>query len=124
MMPIPHYKSNSTGGLPGAGMIKKKAPAKKRASKKASLLNKVKTMIGKTGITTSDDIDKLMKQLFGDRYIGVYSWQTVRDVPKLKDGQIAVLNKDVHWTAVYKKKCKLYEVDSFNRDLLGPTIHR
>ena len=79
-------------------------------------------MIGKTGITTSDDIDKLMKQLFGDRYIGVYSWQTVRDVPQapLKDGQIAVLNKDVHWTAVYKKKGKLYEVDSFNRDLLGP----
>ena len=69
-----------------------------------------------------------MKQLFGDRYIGIYSWQTVRDVPgtctrpgtELKDGQIAVLNKDVHWTAVYKKKGKLYEVDSFNRDLLGP----
>ena len=77
-------------------------------------------MIGKTGITTSDDIDKLMKQLFGDRYIGVYSWQTVRDVPALKDGQIAVLNKDVHWTAVYKTKDTLYEVDSFNRDLLGP----
>ena len=80
-------------------------------------------MIGKTGITTSDDIDKLMKQLFGDRYIGIYSWQTVRATctrPKLKDGQIAVLNKDVHWTAVYKKKGKLYEIDSFNRDLLGP----
>ena len=27
MMPIPHYRSNTTGGLPGAGMIKKKAPA-------------------------------------------------------------------------------------------------
>lgn len=75
--------------------------------------------MGKTGITTGADIDKIMKSLFKDRYIGMFEWRSPADVPKLEEGQVAILNKAVHWTAAYAKNGKLYEIDSYNRDLLG-----
>jgi len=85
----------------------------------SSILALVKQAIGTSGITTASQCDRILRHLFGDRYIGVVEWKSSADIPKLVNGQLALLNKDVHWTAVYKKHNKLYEIDSFNRDLLG-----
>lgn len=60
-----------------------------------------------------------MKPLFGNKYLGIFEWKTEKDAPALENGQIAILNKDVHWSAIYKKNNKKYEFDSFGRDLLG-----
>jgi hypothetical protein len=75
--------------------------------------------MGRTGITNGEEISKIMKELFGKRFIGIVQWKSTKDVPPLKEGEVVILNKDVHWTAAYKLHGKLYEVDSFNRDLLG-----
>ena len=53
----------------------------------------------------------------------VFEFSTPKDVPYLEEGQVCILNKDTHWTATYKKQGKLYEIDSFNRDLLGSKYH-
>ena len=79
----------------------------------------VKKLLGKQGITTGDDIDKVMKPLFGDRYVGIVEWKSANDVPQLKEGQVAILNHAVHWSTAYKKGGKKYEFDSYGRDLLG-----
>jgi hypothetical protein len=59
-----------------------------------------------------------MKPIFGKHYKGIYTWETRNDLPVLKNNDVALLNKNIHWTAIYKKNGKLYEIDSFNRDLL------
>ena len=84
------------------------------------VLKRIKKALGKSGITNGDDINKLAKQLFGDRFIGIFVIKGQSSVPTLKEGQIAILNKDVHWYAIFKKDGKLYETDSYGRDLLGP----
>jgi hypothetical protein len=63
-----------------------------------------------------------MKPLFGERYIGLFEWRSPADVPKLSEGQVAILNRQIHWTSVYKKNGKLYEIDSYNRDMLGASF--
>jgi len=87
------------------------------------LLAAIDKAIGKTGITNGSDIDKIMKPIFGTNYIGIVRWKSPKDVPYLEEGQVCILNKDTHWTATYKKQGKLYEIDSFNRDLLGSKYH-
>ena len=37
----------------------------------------------------------------------------------LKNGDIYIYNRDQHWSAIFKLNGKLYEYDSYNRDLLG-----
>jgi hypothetical protein len=60
-----------------------------------------------------------MKPLFGERYIGLFEWRSPADAPVLKERQVAILNRSVHWSAIYRKNGKNYEFDSYGRDLLG-----
>lgn len=76
-------------------------------------------MIGKDGITTGADLERVVIPLFNSRYKGIFSWKTPSDLPQLKEGEVALLNKAIHWTAIYCKNGKQYEIDSYNRDLLG-----
>jgi hypothetical protein len=52
-------------------------------------------------------------------YRGLYQYKTLKDLPALKNNQFALLNKDTHWTVIYKKNGKKFEFDSYGRDLLG-----
>lgn len=37
-------------------------------------------------------------------------------VPKMREGQVALLNENTHWWALIKKNGKLRELDSYNID--------
>lgn len=38
---------------------------------------------------------------------------------KLKEGKFIIILKDSHWIAIFMKNGKIYEFDTFGRDLLG-----
>lgn len=82
------------------------------------MLKTIEKKIGE-GLTTGDQINMIGKQYFGSKFKGIFPIRGPQDVPQLKEGEVAILNKDVHWWPVWKKDGKLYEGDSFNRDLLG-----
>lgn len=42
-----------------------------------------------------------------------------RDPKELKNGEKFIYNTGNHWIGLFKKKGKLYEFDSFGRDMLG-----
>jgi len=69
-------------------------------------------------ITTGSDLYRLGKKLIGDKFRGIF---TRRDIPKLNEGESAILNvpSNEHWISIFKKNGKLYEFDSFGRDMLG-----
>lgn len=76
--------------------------------------------LGKTGITNGEELDTLARRLFPpDVYVGIVQYETIADLPPLKEGQFALLNSDLHWTIIYKKNGILYEFDSYGRDMLG-----
>ena len=62
--------------------------------------------------------------IFGKRFIGIFPISgtvgNARGVPHLKEGEVAILNRNVHWFTAFKKNGKLYESDSYNIDELGP----
>lgn len=88
--------------------------------RREELLRRIKKQLGKEGITNGKDISDLAKELFGDRFIGIYIVKTNKDVPELSKNQIAILNSNNHWYAIFEKNGKLYETDSYGRDMLGP----
>lgn len=82
----------------------------------------VKKSIGKRGITTGADLDKVAKKLFGKSYRGIFLIESEEDrerVPELKNGELAILNTNEHWYAIFKKGGKLYESDSYGMDRMG-----
>ncbi len=107
---------HSSTSRPEAGL----RPARKAVNGVLNeILKWIKGQIGRTGITTGEDLEKILKPVFGKKYIGIYMWNRPQDLPVLREGEVAVLNKDTHWTAIYRKDGKLKEIDSYNRDLLG-----
>lgn len=61
---------------------------------------------------------RIAKKLFGRRFIGVFVVAKPSDAPKLKEGQIAILNTNEHWYGIYKKDGSTYETDSYGTDNL------
>jgi len=100
------------------------------------MLNKIQKQIG-TGITDGEQLSNIAKRFFGKKFIGIYPIRSIRsvegtsmeqgtskeqaanDVPPLKEGQVAILNRELHWFGAYRKNGKLYESDSYNIDELG-----
>jgi hypothetical protein len=66
----------------------------------------------------SVQVNKIAKQLLGKIFIGVYSVDTVPDLP---DKAMCIFNTDkakksgTHWMALYKSKNNYYIYDSFGR---------
>ena len=79
------------------------------------------------GTTYSNDLDAVGKKLFGKRFRGVFSSDTI---PVLKNGDLLLANLDSslesgsHWVAIAKKAGKVYFYDSFGRpyDEIMPSI--
>lgn len=82
------------------------------------MLKQIEKMVGTGGITDGEQITKAGKKVFGKKFIGIYPVVGTKGIPILKEGEVAVLNEQMHWWAVFKKKGKLYEADSFNIDHL------
>jgi len=84
-------------------------------------VRKYKRVYGVKNTMYDDDLLKLGKKLFGSRFQGVYSVDTV---PKMKTGGMAIVNvskstsKDggSHWCSLYKKGKTIYIYDSYGRD--------
>ena len=80
-------------------------------------LNLLEKVLGK-GETYGDDLDNVGKKLFENKWRGVYPSDRV---PKLKDGDMAIVNLDKHdepgshWIAVALRKNNLLVYDSFGR---------
>lgn len=85
-------------------------------------LKEVNAMVG-TGDSTSDtQIDNTMKEVFPNKYMGIFVDSKPAHVP---EGKIAILfdgpRELGHWRAVYRKNGVLYEYDSYQRDVEGAT---
>lgn len=76
-----------------------------------------------TGITTGKQLYDLASRLFGSKFKGIH----FRDrLPNLKHhGDFAIVNEPMneHWISVFNYNGKLYEFDSFGRDMLGVPYH-
>lgn len=82
------------------------------------MLKTIQSKIG-SGITDGEQLSRIAKKLFGKRFKGIYPIKTTRDVPPLKEGDIAILNRNMHWFGAFRKGGKLYESDSYGIDELG-----
>jgi len=92
------------------------------------MLLKVEEMVGTTGMTNGDQITQAARKVFGKRFKGIYPVHLSNEpsarrtgsqgVPKLKEGELAMLNEDLHWWMIFRKHNKLYETDSYNLDHL------
>lgn len=79
--------------------------------------------IGNT-TTTNFELDEYCKRIFGDRFKGVFSIDTIS---RLKDGECCIFNLDKsyeggsHWCGLYKTNGMYIVYDSFGRrsDILG-----
>lgn len=71
-------------------------------------------------MTYDTTLTKLGKELFGNKYIGTFSYD---ELPELDNKECAIINTDeankpgVHWLAVYKEGDILYGYDSFGRPM-------
>jgi hypothetical protein len=78
---------------------------------------KIRPLIG-INITYSNQLNKIGVQLFGRKFLGVYSSD---DSPMLKNNQSMIINVDKknqkgsHWLAVIKHNNIIYVYDSFGR---------
>ena len=73
--------------------------------------------MGDRDVTTGKQLtDYLYRYYPQNIFIGIC---VDNDIPKLENGQFCINNYNHHWTAVYQKNNKLYEFDSYNRDMLG-----
>ena len=72
-------------------------------------------------MTNGSQIDKYAKKYFPKHYKGMVvdiDSSNINSLPPLQNNQFYINNKDVHWTAFIKLNGKLYEFDSYNRDLI------
>ena len=69
--------------------------------------------------TYGNDLEKVSKKLFGNKFIGVYSSDMV---PELKNGDMAIVNLDKyyqigsHWISISQYDNNLLVYDSFGRE--------
>jgi hypothetical protein len=70
--------------------------------------------------TYDDELTKLGKQWFGDKYIGTFSYDLL---PQLSNGQSAIINVDKstlggsHWVSVIMINNLIFGYDSFGRNI-------
>ena len=80
-------------------------------------LKTIENDIGKT-TTTNHQLDKYCKSIFGDKFKGVYSIDTL---PSMGDGECCIFNLDKsyekgsHWCGMYKSNGLYIVYDSFGR---------
>jgi hypothetical protein len=80
-------------------------------------LSGIKQTLG-NGTTNSDELTKLGKRLFGKKYKGTFSADTI---PKMENETYAIVNLDKsskggsHWIALVKRKDEIVVYDSFGR---------
>lgn len=72
-------------------------------------------------ITDNKQMDKIMIEIFGDHYRGIIVDDEYKrlDSSKMKNNDIFIYHSNMHWSAIFKLDGKIYEYDSYNRDLLG-----
>jgi hypothetical protein len=87
-------------------------------SKYKKNLKMVESILGR-GITNGEQLESLARYIFGARFRGVFSPR--QKLPVLREAQFVIINKPAnqHWIAAYRLRGKLYEYDSFDRDMLG-----
>ena len=86
-------------------------------------LKLVESIIGNR-ITNGGDLYRVAKQLFGDKFLGVYDHKD--KIPKLKNDECVIINQPTnqHWIGRANVNGKVYQYDSFNRpDFVGGFIN-
>ena len=86
-------------------------------------LKLVESIIG-DGITNGEQLYILSKQIFGDKFKGIYIKKEM--LPPLKNhGDFAILNEpeNQHWISIFNHDGTMFEFDSFGRDMLGVGFH-
>lgn len=81
------------------------------------MVESVKEEMGDRDVTTGTQITCYL-----DKYYTPAIYRGIcldNDIPALHNGQFCINNFNRHWTAVFRKNNKLYEFDSYNRDMLG-----
>jgi len=77
------------------------------------------------GITTDSDILDYIKKSpkLRPHFMGIFTntRQLNRSLYKFRRGDFAIMNRDVHWSAIYRdpQDGRIKEYDSFGRDLWG-----
>ena len=77
----------------------------------------VESIIGNQ-TTYNDELMEIGKELFGDKFIGVYASD---QIPKLKSGEMVICNLDSsnepgsHWVSLFKSGNNIFIYDSFGR---------
>lgn len=82
-------------------------------------LKLVKSLLG-DGITYGKDLFRVSKQIFGDKFLGVYDEKD--RMPVLKKGECIIINKPTnqHWIGRTNVNGTIEQYDSFNRkDFIG-----
>ena len=84
------------------------------------ILMKIEDMIG-TKSTNNIELEKIGENLYGERFIGVFS---ADEFPKyVKENQMFIINTEpknkpgIHWVSCYKLNKKFYMYDSFDRPI-------
>jgi hypothetical protein len=84
------------------------------------VLRKVEGEMQDRDSTSDDQVEAMMHKYFPEQYVGIFS---KNNIPHLQEGQIALVFDGPasmgHWRAVYKLRGKLYEYDSYKRDVQG-----
>ncbi len=70
------------------------------------------------GTTKASDLDHMGKKMFGSKFLGIYSADTI---PKMNNGTYIIVNTDdsngpgEHWMGLVKNKSNVVVYDSFGR---------
>ena len=83
-----------------------------------SNLKKIERILGNK-ITNGEQLDGLSRRLFGGNYKGLYG--EFDNFPHLDNNEFIIVNKpnNQHWISIFNRGGKMYEFDSFARDLMG-----
>lgn len=83
------------------------------------VLKQIESMLGTDGSTYTDQLNKIGKEILGDKYVGTFSSDKI---PQLTDKHpYAIINLDdssspgSHWVAIAQKNNIYYVYDSFGR---------
>lgn len=83
-------------------------------------LQLIKQVLHNGGTTREEELDYLARELFGDKYKGLYS--SSEKHPEIEShGDFAIINKplNTHWICIFNYRGTKYEFDSFGNDMMG-----
>jgi hypothetical protein len=83
-----------------------------------SNLRKVERVLGNQ-VTTGTQLDNFAKRHLGRGYKGIYSEHD--HLPELGHNEFIIINKpnNTHWITAFNMGGKIFEFDSFGRDMMG-----